>query len=102
MVVTFLSWIWIGCSAYLCGSAFLAFLQRFGGVGSKDVLRRMISGLLVLTVYAEVFSLFSGVGLALLQRRGTCADEEEGVQAQSPWASKQLPWQGHSHWPVSG
>ncbi len=56
---TLMSWAWIFVSAYLVGFAVLALLN--GRKQKSDIDVMLAFGLCVLTVYAQVFSLFSGV-----------------------------------------
>lgn len=63
MVQILLSWCWIGLSAFLCGFTFLHLIEKISGYKCKSFDTIIISGLCVLTVYAQTFSLFSKVGV---------------------------------------
>ncbi len=62
MLLAFISWIWIGAAAFLCGFLVLKciFPQKLGKERSLDLY--LMTGLCVLTVYAQFFSLFYKVG----------------------------------------
>lgn len=62
MILTVLSWGWIGITSFLCGFAFLQSVfpreeKKYYGLEFY-----ILSGLCVLTVYAQIFSLFYKVG----------------------------------------
>lgn len=63
MVLVILSWGWIGMTSFLVG---FAAMEAIGKVTGKNKLASMelyiLMGLLCLTVYAQIFSLFAGVG----------------------------------------
>ena len=66
MIITLLNWIYIFATAYITG--YFA-LPRIAALIDKDSLIRptwcdnVISGLIIVTIYAQIFSLFAGVGL---------------------------------------
>lgn len=62
MLLAFISWMWIGAAAFLCGFAVLKcnFPQKSGKERGMDLY--LMTGLCVLTVYAQFFSLFYKVG----------------------------------------
>lgn len=63
MVLVILSWGWIGMTSFLAG---FAVMEAIGKATGKNKLAGMelyiLMGLLCLTVYAQIFSLFAGVG----------------------------------------
>ena len=61
MLQTLMSWAWIFVSVYLVGFAVLSLLNGQRQKNDIDVI--LAFGLCALTVYAQVFSLFSGVSL---------------------------------------
>ena len=63
MVQTFFSWIWILVSAYLVGFGGLYVINRKSEARQRSLDVILMFGLCILTVYAQFFSLFSGVGL---------------------------------------
>lgn len=64
MIVTLISWCYIAFTSFLCGFAALhvTFGRKRPGFLSPDLY--LMSGLMVLTVYSQLFSLFYKVGLA--------------------------------------
>lgn len=62
MLLAFISWIWIGTAAFLCGFAVLSCLFPREAVNRRSVDLYIMAGLCVLTVYAQFFSLFYKVG----------------------------------------
>lgn len=62
MLLAFISWIWIGIAAFLCGFTVLKciFPPKSGKEWGMDLY--FMTGLCVLTVYAQFFSLFYKVG----------------------------------------
>ncbi len=62
MVQVFLSWCWIGISAFLCGIATLKLVKKITGYEEKSIDMTLLFGLCFLTVYAQTFSLFYKVG----------------------------------------
>lgn len=63
MVYTILSWGVIGISVFLWGHVFMRLIGRVNGYNRKSLDLMIVSGLCLLTVYAEIFSLFYKVGL---------------------------------------
>lgn len=63
MALVILSWGWIGMTSFLVG---FAAMEAIGKVTGKNKFASMelyiLMGLLCLTVYAQIFSLFAGVG----------------------------------------
>lgn len=57
-----LQWCWIFASAFLTGFAVLTPFRRKGSCQIRHTVSYLMAGLCVLTVYAEYFSLFAGVG----------------------------------------
>lgn len=64
MLMILIQWGYFAVTAFLTGFAFLAPFQKKGGYAVRHVTSYLMAGLLVLNVYAQYFSLFSGVGLA--------------------------------------
>ncbi len=63
MVVTFLNWSYIPITAFLLGEFVLRRLYRFfGSTRSISCMSMVVTGLVTATIYAEYFSLFTGVG----------------------------------------
>ncbi len=62
MLLAFLSWIWIGIAAFLCGFAVLRCFFPQKSADERRVDLYLMAGLCVLTVYAQFFSLFYKVG----------------------------------------
>ena len=63
MLATLMNWCYVTILAYIFGSAFAKLLNRMTGYWLRYWETIIVSGLMLLTVYAEIFSLFSGVGL---------------------------------------
>ena len=63
MIVTAVSWIWIGISALLWGFAALSLLKKIEQSKYLSIYLVLVLGLAALTVYSEVYSLFAGVNL---------------------------------------
>ena len=64
MLITFISWIWIAFSSFLWGFAFLELLNSRCKYKTKNFFVVVIYGLVLLTAYAQYFSLFYKVSLA--------------------------------------
>lgn len=62
MLLVLLSWCWIGISAYLWGTGALYLVKRCTGYTKKSMDMTLLLGLCLLTVYAQIFSLFYKVG----------------------------------------
>ena len=84
MAEVLISWIIIGITSYTVGFEICGFHDRLVSVPHPHVLRCLV-GLCAVNVYAEVFSLFTGVGMwadYLLMQAGTgdeylsCCQEE--------------------------
>lgn len=63
MIATMMNWCYITILAYISGSVFSKLLNRMTGYWLRHWETVIVSGLMLLTVYAEIFSLFAGVGL---------------------------------------
>jgi len=63
MLTIFLNWIYIGITAFCLGCGFSAFSGRVFGYRLKRMDSVLMAGLIIATVYAQIFSLFGGVGL---------------------------------------
>ncbi len=62
MIFIALSWFWMGISAYLWGMAFTSLPGGTNQYQEKNPDAVLLLGICMLTVYAEFFSLFHGVG----------------------------------------
>lgn len=63
MVTVIISWGWIGIASFLTGFAAIEGIGRATGAnGRRSLDLYILAGLLCLTVYAQFFSLFAGVG----------------------------------------
>lgn len=62
MVLILINWIYIFGTAFLCGFAFSRFAEKAFAYRMENMLELVFYGLLVVTVYAQIFSLFGGVG----------------------------------------
>lgn len=63
MLMILITWCYIAVTAFLVGFAVLAPFQKKGGYRIRHMTSCLMAGLLVQNVYAQYFSLFSGVGL---------------------------------------
>ena len=64
MVSVLFNWLYIAVTAFLAGVALCAFIHRTVGYRVTDVSCIVAAGLMAVTVYAQVFSLFGRVGAA--------------------------------------
>lgn len=64
MIYTLLCWVIIGISAFLWGLAVLVMLSKFNDYYERSLDMILMTGLCVLTVYAQFFSLFRRVNRA--------------------------------------
>lgn len=64
MISVFFCWLYIAATAFLAGFALRALVHRTVGYCMQDVSCIVAAGLMVVTVYAQVFSLFYKVGAA--------------------------------------
>lgn len=64
MILTLLSWLWIGVTAFLCGFAVLQLKPFRKQTGYRRPHQYILMGLCILTVYAQFFSLFGKVSMA--------------------------------------
>lgn len=62
MLLAFISWVWIGIAAFLCGFAVLKCIFPLNTARERGMDLYIVAGLCVLTVYAQSFSLFYKVG----------------------------------------
>lgn len=62
MLVIFLNWIYILFTAFLCGFAFAAVIRRAFGYQLKNMVELIFYGLMIVTVYAQLFSMLGAVG----------------------------------------
>lgn len=64
MLLIFLNWSYILLTTFLCGFAFSRLVEKLFGYQLKNVVELLFYGLMIATVYAQLFSLFGGVGVA--------------------------------------
>lgn len=64
MVSVLFNWLYIAVTAFLAGFALCAFIRRTVGYRVTDVSCIVAAGLMAVTVYAQIFSLFGRVGAA--------------------------------------
>lgn len=62
MLFVIVNWIYLAVTSFLLGTAFLGLVKRWFGWEVKSVSETVFYGLIWATVYAQVFSLFGGVG----------------------------------------
>ncbi|MDE7268387.1 MAG: hypothetical protein K2N89_13070 [Lachnospiraceae bacterium] len=73
MVLVALNWIYILVTVFLCGFAFAMLVEKVFGYAIQNAVEILFFGLIVVTVYAQLFSLFMGVGaVANLVLVGAC------------------------------
>ena len=63
MIMVLLNWLYIALTSFLTGFAVLSFFSALFTTKNRKVLPQIFAGLVVNTVYAQVWSLFGGVGL---------------------------------------
>ncbi len=64
MLINLLNWIWIFISAFLWGFLCVNILERYNKSNKKELDLLLMTGICMLTVFAQFFSLFHGVGKA--------------------------------------
>lgn len=64
MAFVTLNWIYILFSTFLCGFAFSRLVEKVFGYLIKNSIELIFFGLIIVTVYAQLFSLLGGVGVA--------------------------------------
>ncbi|MCD8039692.1 MAG: hypothetical protein LUE96_11510 [Lachnospiraceae bacterium] len=64
MIFVLLNWAYIFVTAFLLGFAFSRLTQRLFGYRPENIIEIIFFGLIAATVYAQLFSLFWGVGAA--------------------------------------
>lgn len=64
MVFVILNWGYILVTTFLCGFAFSKYVEKAFGYQIKNIIEILFYGLMVVTVYAQLFSLLGGVGFA--------------------------------------
>lgn len=64
MIVVLLNWLYIAITSFATGFAVLSFFSALFKTENRKVLPQIFAGLVVNTVYAQVWSLFCGVSLA--------------------------------------
>lgn len=62
MLFVLINWIYVSVTSFLLGTAFSGLVKRWFGWEVKSASETMFYGLIWATVYAQVFSLFGGVG----------------------------------------
>lgn len=62
MLVILINWLYIGITTFLTGYAVLSLLSRLFEYRVRHIISYFFAGLAMVTVYAQIFSLFSGVG----------------------------------------
>lgn len=62
MLFVIVNWIYLAATSFLLGTAFAGFVKRVFAWEMKSVAEIVFYGLIWATVYAQVFSLFGGVG----------------------------------------
>ena len=62
MLVILINWLYIGITTFLTGYAVLSLLSRLFEYKVRHIISYFFAGLATVTVYAQIFSLFSGVG----------------------------------------
>ena len=63
MLAILLNWSYIGITAFCLGSGFSVLSGKLFRYGLKRLDSVLMAGLVIATVYAQIFSLFAGVGL---------------------------------------
>lgn len=63
MIMVLLNWLYIALTSFLTGFAVLSFFSALFTTKNKKILPQIFAGLVVNTVYAQIWSLFGGVGL---------------------------------------
>ena len=63
MLVILINWLYIGITTFLTGYAILGLFARLFEYKIRHVISYVFAGLLFVTVYAQVFSLFEGVSI---------------------------------------
>lgn len=63
MLFVLINWIYVSVTSFLIGTAFSGLVKRWFGWEVKSTSETMFYGLIWATVYAQVFSLFGGVGV---------------------------------------
>lgn len=64
MIFVALNWIYIVITIFLCGFAFAKLVKKTFGYQMENLTELLFFGLASVTVYAQLFSLFCGVGIA--------------------------------------
>lgn len=64
MLIVLINWLYIALTTFLVGYVMLGFVANLLKYRIRHVMSYFLAGLLTVTVYAQIFSLFSGVGLA--------------------------------------
>lgn len=64
MIFVALNWIYIVVTTFFCGFAFSKYVKKAFGYQMKNLIEILFFGLIIATVYAQIFSLFGGVGIA--------------------------------------
>ena len=64
MLVILINWLYIGITTFLVGYAILGLFARLFEYRVRHTVSYFFAGLVTVTVYAQMFSLFAGVGMA--------------------------------------
>lgn len=62
MLFVIMNWMYVSATAFLLGTAFSKLVRRWFGWDMESVTETVFYGLICSTVYAQIFSLFGGVG----------------------------------------
>lgn len=63
MIMVLTNWLYIAITSFATGFAVLSFFSRLFKTENRKILPQILAGLVVNTVYAQIWSLFAGVGL---------------------------------------
>lgn len=63
MLSVIINWIYLCATAFLLGTAFSRLVGRWFGWEMNNSVEVLFYGLICATVYAQIFSLFGGVGM---------------------------------------
>ena len=64
MVMVLINWLYIAGTSFLTGYGILGLFARLSNYKIRHTISYFLAGLTVVTVYAQLYSLFSGVGVA--------------------------------------
>lgn len=99
MISVLFNWLYIAVTSFLTGFGLCALVRRMVGCRVRDIGCIMAMGLMAVTVYAQVFSLFGGVGAAAnLVLAAVCLAVAAAGRRQiaallsEAWADKGVVW----------